>query len=239
MEVARDSLSSFRASPGQRLLLTRSMAMLQLVSVLSVAVTVSSCNRSPRAEQLTTLNGPTMGTRYTIKLVGLPPGESAQSLSKEIDARLRLINQQMSTYIDDSEISRFNRAPAGVWFDISRATAFVVQAAQATSEPSTGHSFTRPVTTAERGQNFQGSQTTRRSPTCSSCRRAGSRHRYGTNATSCRGMSPRLAAVFTACRDSRTIPLPAVQRRSDEVSSRIPRSRIVTMAAGRGRPPGW
>ena len=44
----------------------------------------------------------------------------------------------MSTYLPDSEISRFNRAVSGEWFDISPETAQVVQVAQQISRKSAG-----------------------------------------------------------------------------------------------------
>ena len=48
------------------------------------------------------------------------------------------IDRQMSTYRTDSEISRFNRAPAGEWFAVSAATAEVVAAAHEISEKTGG-----------------------------------------------------------------------------------------------------
>lgn len=116
----------------------RKKATQRILAALVVLLTVCSCGRPPGTTHQVTLSGPTMGTRYMIKLVGLPRGVSAESLAKEVDERLHLINQQMSTYVDDSEISLFNRAAAGTWFDVSRDTASVVQVAQATSEKTEG-----------------------------------------------------------------------------------------------------
>lgn len=51
--------------------------------------------------------GSTMGTTYQVKLVtGYFSG--SEGLQQKIDARLKEINQSMSTYLPDSEISRFN-----------------------------------------------------------------------------------------------------------------------------------
>ena len=50
-----------------------------------------------------------MGTTYHIKVV-TGYFERTSGLQGKIDARLKAINQSMSTYIRDSEISRFNRA---------------------------------------------------------------------------------------------------------------------------------
>ena len=61
------------------------------------------------AEKEVVFTGRTMGTTYHIKLVAGYFNHTA-GLQKKIDARLTAINQSMSTYIHDSEISRFNRS---------------------------------------------------------------------------------------------------------------------------------
>lgn len=50
------------------------------------------------------ISGPTMGTSYRIVYLD----EGRRDFKEEIDALLVEINQALSTYIDDSEISRFN-----------------------------------------------------------------------------------------------------------------------------------
>jgi FAD:protein FMN transferase len=73
----------------------------------------------------TVLTGRTMGTTYRLKYWGA--GEApTQEMQRAVDRLLTDIDRQMSTYRDDSELSRFNRAPAGEWFDVSAATANVV-----------------------------------------------------------------------------------------------------------------
>jgi thiamine biosynthesis lipoprotein len=63
------------------------------------------------ARRETVFTGRTMGTTYSVKLVTgyLQPVSGLQS---QIDRRLDEINQSMSTYRKDSEISRFNRLTA-------------------------------------------------------------------------------------------------------------------------------
>ncbi len=81
-------------------------------------------------DRLLTWHGPTMGTRYQVKLI--LPAEvevSKEDLARDVDTTLGEINGQMSTYLPDSEVSRFNRAEADRWFDVSPETAFVVQEA--------------------------------------------------------------------------------------------------------------
>ena len=58
-----------------------------------------------------------MGTHYHITVVGSP--STSPQLAEKIKLRLALLNQQMSTYIDQSELNRFNRSPPGEWVHVS------------------------------------------------------------------------------------------------------------------------
>lgn len=92
---------------------------------------------SARAEPLV-MRGATMGTTYHIKLVAEPASVDLTRLHLDVEKMLADIDRQMSTYRPDSELSRFNRAPAGEWFPVSAATAEVVAAAQEISEKTDG-----------------------------------------------------------------------------------------------------
>jgi thiamine biosynthesis lipoprotein len=75
-----------------------------------------------------TWQGRTMGSPYTIKIVGaVPAAREIDALKAEIEERLREVNRQMSHYQPDSELSRFNRAPAGTPFKVSPEFAQVVR----------------------------------------------------------------------------------------------------------------
>jgi len=66
------------------------------------------------------IEGRTMGTTYHIKLVA-DGAEGVSVLKEKIDRRLEQINRVFSTYIKDSEISRFNASKAvGQKFVVSR-----------------------------------------------------------------------------------------------------------------------
>lgn len=54
------------------------------------------------------LAGATMGTTYHIKIIA-PRADDMGTVKKRIDQRLEQLNQSMSTYRKNSEISRFNR----------------------------------------------------------------------------------------------------------------------------------
>lgn len=63
-----------------------------------------------------------MGTRYRVTVIGeLSPG-----LQNRVQSRLAKINELMSTYDPNSELSRFNRSQDTGWFEVSPETAKVV-----------------------------------------------------------------------------------------------------------------
>ena len=81
-------------------------------------------------QQEVLLSGRTMGTFYHIKVV-TGYFEDLTGLQAKIDARLEEINQSMSTYRKDSEISRFNRfKKLGQKFKISNDFFQVMKAGQ-------------------------------------------------------------------------------------------------------------
>ncbi len=69
--------------------------------------------------------GQTMGTSYMVKIFA-PPTELAADWRQQVDAELRRVNDQMSTYLETSELSRFNQLKSTDWFEISPETALVV-----------------------------------------------------------------------------------------------------------------
>lgn len=72
--------------------------------------------------------GDTMGSIYTVKLVDPPRAPSAlEALKTELDHRLVEVNRQMSHYVPESELSRFNRWPAGRPFPVSSNFAWMVR----------------------------------------------------------------------------------------------------------------
>lgn len=71
------------------------------------------------------LQGPTMGTTYNIKVVAASSFDKAQ-LQQKIDTLLKQVNQEMSTYIPDSELSLFNRSQSLTGTPISKGLQRVV-----------------------------------------------------------------------------------------------------------------
>jgi FAD:protein FMN transferase len=76
--------------------------------------------------------GETMGTYYQVT------ARCPDDVGRLIDDELQVVNDEMSTYLEDSVLSRFNRAPADVWMPVPEAVADVVAAALALSAQSDG-----------------------------------------------------------------------------------------------------
>lgn len=82
--------------------------------------------------------GSTMGTTFSVKVTLLPAIQSPDALKAEIDALLNDINQQMSTYLPDSELSRFNAQRTTDWVEVSPELYTVVATAQQISQLTEG-----------------------------------------------------------------------------------------------------
>ncbi|WP_302119125.1 FAD:protein FMN transferase [Allorhodopirellula heiligendammensis] len=83
--------------------------------------------------------GETMGTTYSVK-VSRPPDDVdwKSKASLAVDEELRRVNDQMSTYLKSSELTRFNDSASTDWFEVSRETAEVVQFALHVGKKSEG-----------------------------------------------------------------------------------------------------
>ncbi|MGI9178083.1 MAG: FAD:protein FMN transferase [Pirellulales bacterium] len=64
-----------------------------------------------------TFAGPAMGTTYRVTLATPIAGMSAGEVHREVDRVLAVIDRATSTWRDDSDASRFNRAAAGEWIE--------------------------------------------------------------------------------------------------------------------------
>lgn len=86
-------------------------------------------------EKIYTYQGLTMGTTYSVKVVA---PEEPNFLKADIDDALKAVNQSMSTYIPDSELSLINQMPVGQEVELSDELNFVLSLAQNISEKSQG-----------------------------------------------------------------------------------------------------
>ena len=80
-----------------------------------------------------------MGTTYSVKLGAAAEGApDLLQVSQEIESELQRVNEQMSTYLTTSEISRFNQQTSQEWFSVSAETAQVVELALQLTRDSNG-----------------------------------------------------------------------------------------------------
>lgn len=78
-----------------------------------------------------------MGTTYSVILPRAGDAD-ALALKKGVEAKLAQVNQQMSTYQADSELSQFNQSQSTDWFEVSADLVAVVTMAKTISEASEG-----------------------------------------------------------------------------------------------------
>ena len=91
---------------------------------------IAGCGANKATDGKTvTITGKTMGTTYKVKVSGWPKDRKVADVDAEINKRLATVNDQMSTWQKDSEISRFNKFRSTEYFPVSPATVTVMQEA--------------------------------------------------------------------------------------------------------------
>ena len=106
-----------------------------MTSCLVVLSLLAGCS-APAAPLV--LNGVTMGTSYTVKIAGTPLPVPAAQLNQAVFAALDSVDQRMSTYSADSELSRFNADSSTDWIEVSPELYRALSMAQETSRISGG-----------------------------------------------------------------------------------------------------
>ncbi|MBO1895913.1 MULTISPECIES: FAD:protein FMN transferase [unclassified Shewanella] len=97
---------------------------IKLLLLPALLLLVSACS-SP--EPIISLSGSTMGTTYHIKVVNNDRLPEPQLLQAEIDMALEVVNDQMSTYRSDSELSKFNQLQVQQSVKVSADTIKVIE----------------------------------------------------------------------------------------------------------------
>jgi len=106
---------------------------------LSLFVLVAFFVSCKKQNEITTITGNTMGTTYSIKIIdNLPQHIDKNNIKIKVDSVLRDVNQQMSTYMANSEISGFNRLNNSDWFAVSNDFYDVISMAQEISRLTNG-----------------------------------------------------------------------------------------------------
>lgn len=97
-------------------------------ALLTLVIGVVGCGAL--AAELPMLAGPAMGTTYRVTLGAMPAGLSRGEVHREIEAVLARIDLAASTWRQDSDASRFNRAAAGEWVAVGADLLAIVEIAR-------------------------------------------------------------------------------------------------------------
>lgn len=101
---------------------------------LVLAVLLAGCEQ----QQPVQIDGLTMGTTYSVQLHEIPTGMQAAGLQTQLELRLANIIQQMSTYEETSDISRFNQQQSNDWYSVSPEFVTLVAIAEKLSRDTQG-----------------------------------------------------------------------------------------------------
>lgn len=104
------------------------VASAMLLASVSMGTVAHCAEAQTPADDLLHFGGTTMGTTYRVT-VSHPPDRAGwgSEAALAVEAELRLVNDQMSTYLRSSELSRFNDSTSTDWVEVSLDTATVVQ----------------------------------------------------------------------------------------------------------------
>ena len=88
-----------------------------------------NCQSGRHESEPVFITGSTMGTSYNIKFVSIPPQVNKNQIEKAVNSKLEEINLLMSSFLPDSEVSKFNDFEKTNWFSLSPQTWQVVSEA--------------------------------------------------------------------------------------------------------------
>jgi len=107
----------------------RETSRVAVALVGGLLLVLAACSADSRFQRH---RGETMGTYYQVT------AECPMDVGALVEAELATVNAEMSTYMPDSVLSRFNAAPAGEWFVVPETLALVVASALELSRSSAG-----------------------------------------------------------------------------------------------------
>ncbi|WP_261816822.1 FAD:protein FMN transferase [Vibrio gallicus] len=97
-----------------------------VLAIFVAAMVLTGCEQAP---QQVALSGKTMGTTYHIKYIADGDAPDSTQIQSKIDELLNQVNDQMSTYRPNSELSQFNQLKTTEDFVVSPQMATVVKEA--------------------------------------------------------------------------------------------------------------
>jgi len=95
-------------------------------AVLVSLCLLTACQKNPE----TTLSGSIQGTTYHLKAVTRGIDVTQEALKADVEAVFRMVDEQLSNWREDSEISRFNRQQTTDWQTVSPAILYLVSVAR-------------------------------------------------------------------------------------------------------------
>jgi thiamine biosynthesis lipoprotein len=85
-----------------------------------IVISLTGCEQATKDknQQLVIFSGLTMGTTYTVKINSPESKLDRAVVAEQINLRLNKVNDQMSTYLETSDLSLFNRSKSEDWIEI-------------------------------------------------------------------------------------------------------------------------
>lgn len=120
--------------PAQRPPLGAVFVWAALLLAAAMPVVLTGCDRQSSMR----FGGATQGTTYRVEIVAAADAQERELLRDRIEQRLAQIDAALSAYRPDSELNRFNAAPAQAWLPLGADLHRVLRAAQAISAQSDG-----------------------------------------------------------------------------------------------------
>ena len=100
----------------------------------ALLLALAACSDPGFERPVQELVGSTMGTTFSVKVVAPPNELDLDALRRDIQDTLDAVNGTMSTYLEDSDLSRFNANPSTEWVPVSAELCHAIEAAQVVSE---------------------------------------------------------------------------------------------------------
>jgi thiamine biosynthesis lipoprotein len=126
-------------------------AALALMSLASTVACVGVVALARADEPSLVLAGPAMGTTYRVMLAEPVPGLERGEVHREVEMVLDKLDRALSTWREDSDSSRFNRAAPGEWVAVSPELVAIIEIAREVHEQSAG-AFDMTVASAATGR---------------------------------------------------------------------------------------
>ena len=105
------------------------IVLARLVYICGLFLILTSCSDSDDLQKPIRLTGQTMGTSYSVTIVGNPNGVNKQKLKESIENSLEKVNSQMSNWDKNSEVSLLNKNSSNKPILISQPLFNVIKAA--------------------------------------------------------------------------------------------------------------